>query len=509
MHRSHLRALSVAVAGAAGLAACAPDASTPMPFSADAAGPALSLGEGVPLTGRLMILGKGGRLPATLEADVAAAGGRLTSTIPEIGVAFAEPLAAGFQAALAANAGIESIVPDVMLEYTPPQESRTVEPLAAFYGELAGMGVAAAGEVAAASTPSQMADAETFWSFQWAPRAVQAPEAWDAGYTGRGVRLAILDGAVYDQHLDLAPNMDRGASRSFVPGVAWNQDVGTFWHGTHVAGIAAAALNGIGTIGIAPDATLIGVKVLHNGTGAFEWILNGIVYAARPLSEGGAGAHVINMSLGATWNVRANWGSKDFRDAFRELQKAYDLGTRYAYQQGVTVIASAGNGATNFDVEKGLFKFPAQNQHVISVSATGPWNWASGATDFARPAYYTDHGKSLVDLGAPGGNWGYPGNESCTVVGTMRTITNPCWAFDGIMSTVRGTTTANYNWQQGTSMAAPLVSGIAALVIEKSGGKATPAQVRTRLQDSAYDLGEIGKDIWYGHGWVNAWRAVQ
>ena len=499
-----LRSLALAAAGAAAVAACAPDANTPLPFSADPAGPALSAGESGPQqTGRFMILGNGGSLPATLEADVAAAGGRLTTVIPEIGVAFAEPLAAGFASSAATIAGIESVVPDVMLQYTEPDAERQVSAEAAFYGAISGV------SVDAEALPSETAFGETFYSFQWAPRAVQAPEAWDAGHTGQGARIAILDGAIYSDHLDLKDNLDVAASASFVPGFAYNQDTGTFWHGTHVAGIAAAAFNGIGTIGIAPDATLIGVKVLHSGSGAFEWILSGIIYAARPLSEGGAGAHVINMSLGATWNVRGFWYDKGFRDTFRELQKAYDRGTRYAYQQGVTVIASAGNGATNFDVENGLFKFPAQNQHVISVSATGPWNWASGATDFARPAYYTDHGKSLVDLGAPGGNFGYPGNESCTVVGTMRTITNPCWAFDGIMSTVRGTTTANYNWSQGTSMAAPLVSGIAALVIGKSGGTATPAQVRTKLQQAADDLGDPGKDIWYGHGWVNAWRAVQ
>jgi subtilisin family serine protease len=510
MHPSHLRSLGVAIAGAAGLAACTPDATAPLPLSPDV--PALNAGaDEIPRSGRFMILGQAGRLPATLEADVAAAGGRLTSVIPEIGVAFAEPVAAGFPATASRIRGVESVVADVVLQYAAPQEGRLAQEVSALgnEGEAASTPAAESGPLA----PSAQAENELFWSFQWAPRAVQAPQAWDAGYTGQGVRIAILDGAIYDAHLDLTARIDRAASRSFVAGTAWNQDVGTFWHGTHVAGIAAAGLNGIGTVGIAPNATLVGVKVLHNGSGPFEGILNGIVYAARPVAEGGAGAHVINMSLGATLNVRANWHDKEFRDAFRELQKAYDRGTRYAYQQGVTVIASAGNGATNFDVENGLFKFPAQNQHVIGVSATGPVGWGLGATDYDRPAYYTDHGKALVDLAAPGGTVGLfvvNGNTSaCTVKGTLRTITTTCAIFDQVMSTVRGGTTASYNWAQGTSMAAPLVSGIAALVIEKNGGSAHPAQVRTQLQQSAADLGESGKDIWYGHGWVNALRAVQ
>src|SRR5690606_35189991 len=131
--------------------------------------------------------------------------------------------------------------------------------------------------------------------------------------------------------LYLAPNVDVAASTSFVPGFAFNGDVGTFWHGTHVAGIVASS-GLIGTAGIAPNATLIGVKVLHNGSGAFEWILNGILYAATPVAQGGGGAHIINMSLGATIDYRNNWTDKAFRDAFRELEKAYDRAVRYAYQ---------------------------------------------------------------------------------------------------------------------------------------------------------------------------------
>jgi lantibiotic leader peptide-processing serine protease len=58
-------------------------------------------------------------------------------------------------------------------------------------------------------------------------------------------------------------------------------------------------------------------------------------------------------------------------------------------------------------------------------------------------------------------------------------------------------------------MAAPAVAGVAALIIEKSGGTATPAQVRAKLRQSSLDLGAPGQDAWYGHGWVNALRAVQ
>jgi subtilisin family serine protease len=500
MQRSSLRLLTVGLA--ASVAACAPDGDT-SPLAVDAS---LNAGSGgATPSGRFIILGANGALPANLEASVQAAGGRLTTVIPEIGVAFAEPVAPGFAAAAAGIGGVESVSPDVVLQYTATEA-------------MAGPGAEVSAEAAAnadgpAAQAASLGDDETFYSFQWAPAAVNAPEAWSAGYTGRGVRVAVLDGAIHSAHIDLAANLDVAASRSFVPGFNFNQDGGTFWHGTHVAGIVAAGDNGVGTVGIAPNATLIGVKVLHNGSGAFEWILNGIIYAAKPLAEGGAGADVINMSLGATLDYRSNWGDPAYRAAFRDLQKAYDRGTRYAWQQGTIIIAATGNDGRNLDVDKQYFKFPAENQHVVAISSTGPINWARGASNFSLLAYYSDHGKSLVTLSAPGGNAGLlvlnGDGSSCTVTGTFRIITNPCYAFDMIMSTVRGTTNGNYNWSQGTSMASPLVAGVAALVIERSGGTATPSQVRAALLQGATDLGKPGQDAQYGGGWVNAFRSIQ
>ncbi len=441
---------------------------------------------------KYVIVGANEALPANLDAQVAAAGGSLAGKHSEIGIAYAISASPAFRTKLAATAGIESVTPDRMIQWVGPvvvRENAAVE-----------ADVASAG------------DNETFFSFQWAPTAIQAPEAWNAGFTGQGVRVAILDGAIHSSHVDLAPNLDLPASRSFVPGFGPHQDVGTFWHGTHVAGIVAAADNGIGTIGIAPQATLIGVKVLHNGSGEFNWVTDGIMYAAKPAAEGGAGAQVINMSLGATLDEK----DPETKAEVRELKKAVDRATKYAHKRGVTVIASSGNGATNFDVEKELFKTPAQNKHVISVAATGPVGWVfRGATNFDAPAYYTDFGKSLVDVAGPGGTAGLFVVEGidaiCSKTGTFVTITNFCEAFDMVLSTVRGgaTATASYNWAQGTSMAAPAVSGIAALIIQRNGGSMKPDQVRTRLQKTSLDLGTPGKDEFYGHGWVNAFRAIQ
>lgn len=445
-------------------------------------------------TGRFLILSKGPNLPANLERSIQLAGGELVKSFPEIGVAVAVSRSDEFYAKASKITGIESITADMILQYTQEPEI------------LAGENTM---EAQVAGPPFNYQDA-FFDGFQWAPGSIDAPKAWDAGYTGEGVRVAVIDGGFHSMHQDLAPNLDVASSISTVPGFNFNQDVGTFWHGTHVAGIVAAA--GLGVVGIAPKATIIGVKSLHNGSGAFEWVLEGIIYAATPQSQGGAGAQVINMSLGATIDYRSVWQDQDLRTEIQELQTMFDRATRYAYQNGVTVIASSGNGATNFDDAKDLLKLPAETQHVLSISSTGPTGWLLGNDNFNDPAYYTDYGKSLVDFAAPGGSAGLlvvDGNGSnCTLNGTYTSLLRPCYAFDMVFSTVRGTTNGSYGWAQGTSMAAPAAAGVAALIIQANGGKMSPAQVKAKMSQSATDLGKPGQDEIYGNGLVNAAKSV-
>lgn len=438
---------------------------------------------GVPNDGVYVLIARN-TLPADLDAQVSAAGGTLTQVIPEIGVAFATAKGAGFQNRAASTiAGLEAVAPDLLIEWVDDPEV----------------------EGAPANLGGTLADDELFSFLQWPLEAIDAPGAWAQGMIGTGVRVAIVDGGIYDNHIDLRTQIDRDASRSFVPGTAWNQDTGTFWHGTHVAGIVGAADNGLGTVGVAPGATLVGVKALHNGSGAFSWIINAINYAGTPLAQGGGGADVINMSLGANLDEKAKANGN--KEAVRELKKAIDRATRYAWQQGVLVVASAGNGATNYDLAKDLLKVPAGNQHVMSVSATGPTNWASGNDNFAQLAYYSDFGKSLVDVAAPGGNYALAAVERNFASCKVGFLVRPCYLFDGYFSTVRGTSTGSYNWAQGTSMAAPTVAGVAALVMQRYGTR-NPAQTMAQIQKTATDLGKPGQDEAYGHGWVNAAAAV-
>ena len=140
---------------------------------------------------------------------------------------------------------------------------------------------------------------EPIFSRQWGMDAIDAPQAWNAGQKGEGARVFILDSGIDAEHPDLAPNLNTSLSTSFVPGEDYNVAAGFYFnHGTHVAGIIAAADNSFGVIGVAPECEIVAVKVISEttGSGAFSWINAGIVYAANN------GADVINMSLGASVN---------------------------------------------------------------------------------------------------------------------------------------------------------------------------------------------------------------
>jgi len=340
---------------------------------------------------------------------------------------------------------------------------------------------------------------ETFAAVQWAPTAVNAQGAWKAGFTGAGVRVAVIDGGIYNTHADLKGSVDAARSMSFVPGFAFNEDTGTFWHGTHVAGIIAARDNNAGIIGIAPGATIVGVKVLHNGTGNFGAIIAGILYAATPIAEGGGGADIINMSLGAEFERRGGAGS-----LVSELAKACN----YAASKGVLVVVAAGNSAIDLGQSRDFISVPAESGSAIAVSASGPLGFGRGATNFHRRASYSNYGEGAIYVAGPGGDFALPGSALCNLPRQPGgTITQYCWVLDMVISTVRGsgTSTTSYSWTAGTSMAAPAVAAVAALAKEAHPGISLGA-LKTLLARSAD--AETPREF-YGHGYPNAGNAVQ
>ena len=433
----------------------------------------------------------GNAIPESFSADIAAAGGAVSAMMPEIGVAVVSSSDAGFSAMASKLRGVQSVALDLVSQWANPAGATDA-------GE--------AGEPYVGDASHAIGAHESFRNIQWAPDAVSAPAAWATGALGAGARVAILDGGVHSRHVDIAPRLDAARSRNFTTSggpANWNTDVGTFWHGTHVAGIVAAPANGIGTVGIAPAATLISVKVLHNGRGAFSWIINGIYYASTSIANGGAGAHIINMSLGAGFD-------RNGRDA-ASLLVALGRATTRASQNGVTVIAAAGNSAVDLDHTNNLVFVPAMSPHVVSVAATAPMGWALGSTDLDRPASYTNFGQSAIAFAGPGGDSALPGSAFCSKARIpIGSVTAPCWVFDLVVAPCRGgaTSISSYCWAAGTSMASPAVAGVAALIVGKY-GPMSPAHLIAGLRASADDLGKNGNDDYYGGGRVNALRAVQ
>lgn len=408
---------------------------------------------------------------------IARAGGKVRRVSKEAGVATAFSSDAAFADRLRGAPGIVSVTEDTVVRWIDPTE-----------------------RVQQAS----IGDDETFFvAYQWAPKSVHAPQAWDRGARGIGARVAVLDGGLNNNHRELDANVDVAHSASMVDGFAFNFEVDPdgFSHATHVAGIIAAEDNVAptfnSTIGIAPYATIVGVKVLHEGSGSFGDIIEGIIYAAKPFAEGGAEVHIINMSLGATFPSRVDV-------KVRALTAVMNQATKYAHDKGVVIIASAGNGrdrqTRGIDHDLGQhFTLPAQADYVLGVSATGPEGYAYGATNFTRLASYSNFGTRVVDFAGPGGDFSL--------------FPDPNYVFDMVLSP--GTiypATSGYFFAAGTSMSAPAVAAVAALIVEKNGLARSPAAlaaVELKLRTSSDDEGAPGFDRAYGNGFVNADRAVQ
>lgn len=409
---------------------------------------------------------------------IAAAGGTVRAHLPQIGVAIVDA-DDGFKARAAGVSGLRSVTADIRMQFDIPDAVVQNEGAPDF------------------ANPPNSGEDDTRFDLQWGMKAIDAAGAWNAGSRGAGAVVAVLDSGIVCQHADLAANL-LPDSTSFVPGESVCHNIpNAFNHGTHVAGIIAAADNAFGTIGVAPEAKILAVKVLSGvtGSGDFAGIIQGIVYAADH------GANVINMSLGVTDGLPKG-GSET-----AELINATKRAAQYAYSRNVLIVASSGNDARDLDHDANTIAFPAQLPGVLAVAATAPEAWGHdlNGADLDLPASYSNYGQSAVHFAGPGGDFDYPGNENCIVAGLLR----PCWVFDGVFAP-GGFVPPNgnlYFWATGTSMAAPHVSGVAALIFGKYPG-IKAQKVEQILRQAADDLGKPGKDDFYGQGRVNAANAV-
>jgi subtilisin family serine protease len=315
---------------------------------------------------------------------------------------------------------------------------------------------------------------------QWGLTAVKAPEAWRTT-RGAGVTVAVVDTGADFKHPDLRKKLLRIPGSNLVKNTAYRcpfmpatagarrsravaQD--DHGHGTHVAGIVAAATgNRLGVAGVAPRAKVLPVKVLdRTGHGDDSEIARGICFAVRH------GAKVINMSLG------------DDPVSSIVVDGNGDLTSKaiaYAYARGASVLIAAGNDSFP------ACDFPASHAKALCV----------GAVDRrGLKATYSNFGLSLGVV-APGGSSSIACDNEDIWSTFPATIKQQCGK-DG------------YEPLAGTSMATPHVAGVAALVIARFGRRATPSFVYDRLKSTADDLGVPGTDPFFGYGRVNALAAV-
>lgn len=473
------------------LLSCTPDEEQATPstaFNADATDNAANgaASQAVKIKkGHYMLIASGSELPADLSSQVKGMKGNVTGIMQNVGIATVTSDDPAFADKASKIKGV-TVVPDLEIQWYNPDDMKVMAFDAEAFGD-----------------PPFSGDNDPYFELQWGHDAVDAPQAWNAGHRGKGVRVAVLDGGFDLDHPDLAPNIDLAASRSFVVGEELQYMLNnTFSHGTHTAGTVAAADNGFGVIGVAPEAELILVKVLRDsGSGSFSWMMQGILHAVE------MGADVVNMSLGASLPVNGKFLDEDGNvindtKAVQELLNAISKVTNYATQRGVTLIASAGNDANNGQKDKSLIHIPSGSANVISISATAPVGWALNplTANLDGLASYSNYGVTDVDFAAPGGDAEYPGNE-IVIIGPVRQY---AYVFDLVFSTGNN----GWYWSAGTSMASPHAAGVAAIIIGANGGDMDPAHVRAALRASADDIGKPGRDPYFGHGRVNAFKAV-
>ncbi len=287
--------------------------------------------------------------------------------------------------------------------------------------------------------------------FQWALDAINAEAAWALGYTGRGIVIAVMDTGVDGTHPDLQGQLVDGIEVRNMTALPATSNSDTDNHGTHVAGIIAAKNDGKGVVGLAYNAKIMPVRIFDPSWIGTVNYLRGVKWAVdHPTTP----AKILSNS----------WGGAAYSQA---VKAAVD----YALSRNVIVVVSAGNDTY------ALWRRPASIPGVIAVAATDPHN---------RKATFSTPG-TWVSVGAPG----------VRVLSSVRSQTTQAGTGLPLL----------YDYYDGTSMACPYVSALAALILEKH-PTATPYQVKKLIESTAKDIGPAGFDPGTGHGLIQADKAL-
>jgi subtilisin family serine protease len=489
-------------------------------------------------------------------AAIEAAGGHVLRENPAVSALVVEAPPAGFVERVSAIEGVFGATRGHVLGRA---QSAPVAPAA---------GGAPVGPAAAGPTGLDPLDTR-LWGLSMvradAARAVQAGD--------RRVLVGILDTGVDGSSPDLAPNLDVGLSRNFVTDIPTDPtgaemdgpcefagcvdppDHDGGGHGTHVAGTVAAAANGSGLSGVAPNVTLVNIRAgQDSGLFFLQPVIDALTYGAD------IGLDVINMSFYVDpWRYNCLDNPADppgARIEQRTTVEAMNRALEYAHAKGVTLVGSLGNenedlGRPRQDtsspnhppgseyarpIDNATCRdLPVEGPHVIGVSAVGPRG---------EKAEYSNYGVEQVSVAAPGGNSGLGGTEDMILSTYPKSILQQDGDVDAA-GEITGKGTASgvqkvcgppsgacgyYAYLQGTSMAAPHVAGVAALVVSRRGvpdpqhpGGLTmaPAEVERALVESAHETacpvtpaptapceGSPGFNGYYGNGVVDAVAAL-
>lgn len=391
-------------------------------------------------------------------------GGAVMYESPELNLIHAASTSSSFVKDLQNSGNVSDVMPNLMIDFDIEGPSaQAVSPSVA--------------------TPNT----NTYYGYQWAHQAINSEGAWDAGYTGAEVLVGVIDGGFHPNHPDLQANVSVANSYSAVDGEPVQSANPYAYHGTHVSGIIAAVDNDMGVIGVAPDAKIAMVKVLNDfGSGTTIDVIEGIMWAAN-----NPNIDVLNMSIG----FALDW--KTFDKKLTNFLKAeinmINDAVNYANRMGKLSVVSAGNSGVD-PVRTQFIALPANSPKSLSVSALGPKGWIfDPSTDLDELSSYSNYGP-IVDVAGSGGDFTlYP---------------NDGWFFDMVLSCGHGPSGYGYYFAAGTSMSAPQVTGVAALILGKY-PNLTPNQLKAKIYQSADDLGKKGRDDTYGHGRVNAYNAVK